>query len=763
MVGAGKLGTPVALAIEACGHDVYVTDINTTRRDNLANRFHPEREENLQPLLDTHDITWCDSIHELVEKTDLIFVSVQTPHIKKFEGDTPLQDPPEDFDYSYLTAAIEEVAEACAELEQRKVVASISTCLPGTFKREIEPLLNKWVDFAHSPQFIAMSTVVQDYLFPEFVLIGAEDKSASEVLESFFTTITDAPSVVTDVTTAEGIKLSYNSLLGTKIQLANAWGELSERLGMNVDDIYKAWSLSTRRLISPRYLSAGMGDGGCLDESQMVFTEGGLRPINTVRVGERVLAHDGRLHRVNHLFEREFDGELIALCGTGVPGMRLTPNHRVFVARPANRDAKKPILDNLNDIEGVPAEDLQVGDYLAVPSMQGDDLTFADVDYAEFGGMYVADGHITKSNRSYCRVGLTIGSHKSDRVERAEELLQLFSRNKVSKATKHENNTATDLVTHDHLLYKRLEEDFGRYSYGKRIPAEVLYGNENVKWAFLRGAWGGDGCQYRKCAGSDAFDYVTVSTDLAVGMAHLLRSLGISAALQTKAQLGKGTRTCYHVAISSSSSVERFANGLGVTAVTRKSSMNRMPFYNGYTLHRVSGVERQAFSGTVYNLEVDQANTYVTQTCAVHNSCHPRDNIAMSWLSDQVGMSKNLWNDLMEAREETEHWHAECAAAAAEETGLPLILLGRAFKPETDIETGSAAILMANILKGWDEDFIHVNDLDEFPQAVYFISTNNERYREYPFPSGSLVIDPFGDMPSREGVEIHRLGRKCSA
>lgn len=133
----------------------------------------------------------------------------------------------------------------------------------------------------------------------------------------------------------------------------------------------------------------------------------------------------------------------------------------------------------------------------------------------------------------------------------------------------------------------------------------------------------------------------------------------------------------------------------------------------------------------------------------------------MSWLANEVEMSYNLWDALMTAREEYEGWHAEYIAWVAKEVDLPIVLLGRAFKPETDIETGSAAILLANILRMMGENFLHVNDMVPLTMpAVYFIATANQRYTEYEFPQGSVVLDPFGIIKDQEGVQVRRIGRR---
>lgn len=263
MVGMGKLGLPVALAIESRGHEVMGYDISHAVYDYLDQRQIPYEEAGLQPLLDAHKIKMTHTLGELVAQSDIIFVPVQTPHDPRYEGTTRIPDDRKDFDYNHLKGAIRAVADIAQELGKRSTLAVISTCLPGTYQREIKPELNKYVDYVYTPQFIAMGTVLEDYLNPEFNLIGIEsEEEAADRLEAFYLTINDAPPVRTDITTAEGIKVSYNTWITAKTVIANAWGELADKTGMNFDDIKKAWDLSDKRLISTRYMNAGMSDGG---------------------------------------------------------------------------------------------------------------------------------------------------------------------------------------------------------------------------------------------------------------------------------------------------------------------------------------------------------------------------------------------------------------------------------------------------------------------------------------------------------------------
>lgn len=257
MVGCGKLGLMVALSIESKGHQVKGYDISPRPAQYLEARAIPFKEEHAEKLLAETRMEMV-SLGELAEWAEILFLAPQTPHDAQYEGATPLPESRKDFDYSHLVECVRQVNLA---LVRPTVCVVISTVLPGTIERDILPMIDSCFDLVYSPQFIAMGTTYKDFIDPEFWLIGSDGQAASTMLD-FYQTICPAPVLETDIRTAEGIKVLYNTFITTKTVLANLYGELSHRCGMRVDDIYRAISLSTRRLLSPRYLEAGMGDGG---------------------------------------------------------------------------------------------------------------------------------------------------------------------------------------------------------------------------------------------------------------------------------------------------------------------------------------------------------------------------------------------------------------------------------------------------------------------------------------------------------------------
>ncbi|MBI2476209.1 MAG: nucleotide sugar dehydrogenase [Candidatus Taylorbacteria bacterium] len=260
-IGLGKLGLPVALAIESKGYKVMGYDISPKIAEYLRKRKIPYQEEGAPALLKKTKIK-LGSVEEVVKFSDMVFMPIQTPHHEKFEGTTRLPKERADFEYSFLVAGIKDVVAAAKKLRKNIVLVIISTVLPGTIEREIKPLLNQYIHLVYEPLFIAMGTTVKDFLNPEFVLIGVDEKAAARALKNFYQTIHRGLIYETTIKSAELIKVAYNTYIGMKIVFANTVMEICHNVGADADSVTRAIGLARHRLMSPRYLSGGMGDGG---------------------------------------------------------------------------------------------------------------------------------------------------------------------------------------------------------------------------------------------------------------------------------------------------------------------------------------------------------------------------------------------------------------------------------------------------------------------------------------------------------------------
>ena len=151
MIGLGKLGYPVALAMSAQGHDVCGYDVDEKK--------HQPRSyvENGRAYLDRIDFT---DLPTLILKSQIVFVAVQTPHHKKYEGVTPVPVEPKNFDYTYLKKAIKHIVSHLPEGKDPPLLAIISTVLPGTTREMMNKYIKKRMPVVYNPSFIAMGTVI---------------------------------------------------------------------------------------------------------------------------------------------------------------------------------------------------------------------------------------------------------------------------------------------------------------------------------------------------------------------------------------------------------------------------------------------------------------------------------------------------------------------------------------------------------------------------------------------------------------------------
>ena len=261
-VGLGKLGLPVALAVESKGHDVIGYDISENVKNIIEAKKIPYKEIWAQDYLDKSNIKF-ESLDNVVEHSEIIFVPIQTPHDPLYEGITRIPDKRVDFDYSYLKDGMKKLSDSIEKQKKDKVVIIISTVLPGTIRQEIKPLLGKHTKICYNPFFIAMGTTMKDFLYPEFILFGVDDLDAADKAEKFYRTINNATFFKTTIENAELIKVSYNTFISTKIAFINTIMEMCHKLpNTNIDDVTNALMLGNKRLISGAYLRGGMGDGG---------------------------------------------------------------------------------------------------------------------------------------------------------------------------------------------------------------------------------------------------------------------------------------------------------------------------------------------------------------------------------------------------------------------------------------------------------------------------------------------------------------------
>jgi UDPglucose 6-dehydrogenase len=113
-----------------------------------------------------------------------------------------------------------------------------------------------------NPEFLREGSAIEDFMYPDRVVIGTRDPKAAELMRDVYSPLTAAgvPFIITDVETAELIKYASNGFLATKISFINEVAQICEAWGANVEVVAKGMGLDAR--IGPKFLSTGPGFGG---------------------------------------------------------------------------------------------------------------------------------------------------------------------------------------------------------------------------------------------------------------------------------------------------------------------------------------------------------------------------------------------------------------------------------------------------------------------------------------------------------------------
>jgi len=243
-IGTGKLGMPCAETIAQKGHHVTGYDIVKCTSEH---------------------VTMFPTVQDAVNGCDIVFVAVPTPHDPEYDGRAPTAHlEPKDFDYSIVK---EVLTECNKHMNNDQLLVLISTVLPGTVRRELEPLVTN-TRFVYNPYLIAMGTVAWDMVNPEMVMIGTDDGTETgdaKDLVDFYKTImeNDPRYVIGTWDECECIKVFYNTFISAKIGLVNMIQDVAVKQGnINVDVVTDALAQSKQRIMGPGYMKAGMGDGG---------------------------------------------------------------------------------------------------------------------------------------------------------------------------------------------------------------------------------------------------------------------------------------------------------------------------------------------------------------------------------------------------------------------------------------------------------------------------------------------------------------------
>jgi UDPglucose 6-dehydrogenase len=258
----GKLGAPVAACFASSGFRVIGVDQDRHKVEAINRGKPPIHEPGLEELMAStrKSLSATQNIHEAVLQSSVTFVIVPT-----------LPKPEQGYALDHILPACESIARALVSKDEFHLIVVSSTVMPGStegiLKKRVEELSGGLsghkFGLCYNPEFMAIGSVIHDFLNPDFVLIGESDTRSGDRLEGIYREILGDKSKIVRMNpvNAELTKLALNCFVTTKITFFNQLAQFCELLPRaNVDVVTSAVGLDSR--IGPKCLKGGLGYGG---------------------------------------------------------------------------------------------------------------------------------------------------------------------------------------------------------------------------------------------------------------------------------------------------------------------------------------------------------------------------------------------------------------------------------------------------------------------------------------------------------------------
>ncbi len=268
--GTGYLGATHAAGMAELGHEVLGVDIDPGKVAKLAAGEVPFYEPGLPKMLTDNiaagRLRFTTDYEMAADFADVHFLGVGTPQ-KKGEYAADLR---------HVNSVIDELV---PRLTRSAVIVGKSTVPVGTAAalvdraRALSPT-GVDVEIAWNPEFLREGFAVHDTLHPDRIVLGVQRDSvhAETAIRELYAPLLEggAPFLLTDLQTAELVKVSANAFLATKISFINAISEVCEAADADVTMLADALGYDPR--IGRRFLNAGLGfGGGCLPKDIRAF------------------------------------------------------------------------------------------------------------------------------------------------------------------------------------------------------------------------------------------------------------------------------------------------------------------------------------------------------------------------------------------------------------------------------------------------------------------------------------------------------------
>ncbi len=260
VIGTGYVGLVSGTCFAEMGNNVICVDNNPEKLEKLQNAELTIYEPGLDILfyrnIAKKRLTFTNDLKYAVLNSDIIFLCLPTPQGE--DGSADLK---------YVLGVADDLGKILAENQDKdfKIIVNKSTVPVGTAQKVKDAIAKHNVsnfDVVSNPEFLKEGFAVEDFMKPDRVVIGSDNKKSLEIMKSLYEPFVRQgnPIFEMDTKSAEVTKYAANSYLAMRITFMNELANYCEKVGANVDMVRKGMGADQR--IGKRFLFPGIGYGG---------------------------------------------------------------------------------------------------------------------------------------------------------------------------------------------------------------------------------------------------------------------------------------------------------------------------------------------------------------------------------------------------------------------------------------------------------------------------------------------------------------------
>ena len=319
VTGVGYVGLVVAACFADGGHDVVCVDRDTGKIETLKKGIIPFYEPGLGEIVKRNvtagRLVFTTELKTGVDNSDVIYIGVGTPSADDGSAD--------------LSAVFSVAGDIGRLMKTPKIIVMKSTVPVGTYAK-VSEIISSVTDvpfeYVSNPEFLKEGTAVSDFLKPDRVVVGTDDRKTRETMQHIYAPFMRKANRILfmDTASAEMTKYASNVMLATRISFVNELSELCELYGADIDAVRRGMGSDSR--IGKAFLFAGVGYGGsCFPKDVNALIKMGEQVNKDMSIARSV--HNANIHQQERFARRVID------YYADNPGVRLGAWGLAFKAR----------------------------------------------------------------------------------------------------------------------------------------------------------------------------------------------------------------------------------------------------------------------------------------------------------------------------------------------------------------------------------------------------------------------------------------------